>query len=281
MKAAAPVDLTTIRYEAGDDGVGIVTLDRPDALNAATYEMEEELLEVLGLIDGDPAVRAVVLTGAGRGFCAGDDVKKAWGDPRMEATIAQLAAPTPPMTPLVAGLLATDTPLVAAVNGVALGIGMDLALLCDVRLASEHAKFGQLFVSMGLSADVTGYWLLPQLVGASRAAELLLTGEVIGAHDAHRMGLVSRVVPADELLPEAHTLAARIAANPPLAVRAIKQGLRLARGRQADELQDVATYVGHSLARLFASDDHKEAVAAFMERRRRGVLRPLTAPLRS
>jgi enoyl-CoA hydratase/carnithine racemase len=261
------VQLTTIRYDVDDDGVGTVTLDRPEALNAATYEMEAELLDVVGRADADPGVRALVLTGAGRGFCAGDDVKKAWGDPRMEATLAELAGPTPPMTPLVARMLRTETPVVAAVNGVALGIGMDLALLCDVRLASEHAKFGQLFVTMGLSADVTGYWVLPQLVGAARAAELLLTGQIVDAELAARIGLVSRVVPAEELLPAAHQLAARIAANPPLAVRAIKKGLRLAHGRRADELQDVATYVGHSLARLFATDDHKEAVAAFVEHR--------------
>lgn len=261
------MDLTTIRYETGDDGVGTITLDRPEALNAATFEMEHELLHVLAEADADPGVRALVLTGAGRGFCAGDDVKKAWGDPRMEATLAELAGPEPPITPSVAAMLALDTPLVAAVNGVALGIGMDFALLCDVRLASEHARFGQLFVRMGLSADVTGYWLLPQIVGRSRAAELLLSGDIVDAATAERMGLVSRVVPADQLLDEAHTLAARIAANPPLAVRAAKEGLRLAVGRRSDELDEMATYVGHSLARLFATADHQEAVQAFLEGR--------------
>jgi enoyl-CoA hydratase/carnithine racemase len=261
------VELTTIRYETADDGVATVTLDRPDALNAATYEMEEELLEVLGRADASSDVRAVVLTGAGRGFCAGDDIKKAWGDPRMEATLAELAGPTPPLTPLVAGMLDAETPIIGAVNGVALGIGMDIALLCDVRIASEHAKFGQLFVKLGLSADVTGYWRLPQLVGTAAAAELLLTGDTIDATEAARIGLVTRVVPADDLLPEAHALAARIAANPPLAVRTIKQGLRMGVGRRDDELQEMATFVGHSLARLFASEDHQEAARAFMERR--------------
>jgi len=264
---AAVVDLTALRYEAQGDGVATITLDRPDALNAATYEMEQELLDVLARADADPDVRALVLTGAGRGFCAGDDVKKAWGDPRMEATLAELAGPTPPLTPLVAAMLALATPVVAAVNGAAMGIGMDIALLCDVRIASEHAKFAQLFVKMGLSADVTGYWLLPQVIGASRAAELLLSGDTLDAAGAERIGLVSRVVPADELLTEAHDLAARIAANPPLAVRAIKEGLRMGVGRRVDELQDMATFVGHSLARLFETEDHREAAQAFMERR--------------
>jgi len=261
------VDLTTITYETGADGVGTITLDRPDALNAATFEMEEELLHVLASADADPDVRALVLTGSGRAFCAGDDVKKAWGDPRMEATLAELAGPEPPITPSVAAMLALDTPVIAAVNGVALGIGMDFALLCDVRVASEHAKFGQLFVKMGLSADVTGYWLLPQLVGRSVAAELLLSGDIIDAATAARLGLVSRVVPADELLVEAHALAARVAANPPQAVRAAKEGLRLAVGRRTDDLDEMATFVGHSLARLFETDDHQEAVRAFMEHR--------------
>jgi len=261
------VDLTTIRFETHEDGVATITLDRPDALNAATYEMEQELLDVRARAEADPGVRALVLTGAGRAFCAGDDVKKAWGDPRMEATLAELAGPTPPITPLVGALLATTTPTVAAVNGVAMGIGMDLALLCDVRLASEHAKFAQLYVRMGLSTDVTGYWLLPRLVGASRAAELLLTGATVDAAEAERIGLVSRVVAADDLVGEAHALAATIAANPPLAVRAIKDGLRLGVGRRSDELQELATFVGHSLAQLFTTEDHREAVQAFMERR--------------
>jgi enoyl-CoA hydratase/carnithine racemase len=229
--------------------------------------MEIELLGVMADVDADAGVRALVITGEGRGFCAGDDVKEAWSGPQMEATLAELAGPTPPLTPLVAGMLALGTPTVAAVNGVALGIGMDIAVLCDVRLASEHARFGQLFVKMGLSADVTGYWLLPRIVGASNAAELLLTGDMIDATEALRIGLVSRVVAADALLGEAHALAARIAANPPLATRALKEGLRLGVGRGVDELQDVATFVGHSLSELFSTEDHREAVQAFMEHR--------------
>jgi enoyl-CoA hydratase/carnithine racemase len=261
------VERTTIRYDVDDSAVATITLDRPDARNAATYEMEDELLAAFAEADADPAVRAVVLTGAGRAFCAGDDVKAAWGDPRMAETLAALAGEHPPITPLAAALLDLGVPTIAAVNGAALGIGMDLALLCDLRIASEHAKFGQLFVKLGLSADVTGYWLLPQLVGRAAATELLLTGDVIDAPTAERIGLVSRVVPADQLIPEAHGLAARIAANPPLAVAAIKDGIRLGTGRRSDELDELATHVGHSLARLFETEDHREAAQAFIERR--------------
>lgn len=260
------MELTCVRYEV-DGPVATITLDRPEALNAATFEMDDELQHVFREADADPDVRAIVLTGAGRGFCAGDDVQRAWGDPRIEQTIAALSGPEPPMTPLVEILLALDTPTIAAVNGVALGIGMDFALLCDLRLASETARFGQLFVRMGLLCDLTGLWLLPQIVGRARATELLLTGEMIDAVTAERIGLVSRVLPPDELLPAAQALAATIAANPPLAVRAIKQGLRRAAGLRTDELDEMATFVGHGLARLFRTEDHREAVRAFVEKR--------------
>ncbi len=260
------MELTTVLYDTADR-IATITLNRPDARNAATFEMEEELIHCFAEADRDPDVGCIVLTGAGKGFCAGDDVTKAWGDPRMEATLAELASPDPPITPLVGAMLSCDTPTIAAVNGAAVGIGMDLALLCDLRIASEYARFAQLYVKLGLMCDVTGLWLLPQIVGRARATELLVTGDMLDATDAERIGLVSRVVPADDLLPVARELAARVAANPPLAVRAIKQGLRLAAGRTADELPDLARFVGHNLATLFTTEDHKEATAAFVERR--------------
>ena len=201
------MELTTVLFDVADR-VATITLNRPDARNAATFEMEQELIHCFAEADADPAVGCIVLTGAGKGFCAGDDVTKAWGDPRMEATLAELASPNPPITPLVGAMLATDTPTVAAVNGAAVGIGMDLALLCDLRVASEYARFAQLYVKLGLMCDVTGIWLLPQIVGRARATELLLTGEIIDATEAERIGLVSRVVGADDLMPAAYEIAA-------------------------------------------------------------------------
>jgi enoyl-CoA hydratase/carnithine racemase len=260
------MELTTVLYDVADR-VATITLNRPDARNAATFEMEQELVECFDAAATDPDVGCIVLTGSGKGFCAGDDVAKAWGDPRMEATLAELGGPDPPVTPLVEAMLACDTPTLAAVNGAAVGIGMDMALLCDLRIASEYARFAQLFVKLGLVCDVTGLWLLPQIVGRARATELLLSGAMIDATEAERIGLVSRVVPAGELLATAHELASGIAANPPLAVRAIKQGLRLAAGRTTDELSDLARFVGHNLSKLFTTADHKEAAAAFVERR--------------
>ena len=260
------MQLTVVRYEV-EDLVATVTLDRPEARNAATFEMDDELQWVFRDADARDDVRAIVLTGAGKAFCSGDDVQRAWGDDRMEQTLAELAGPNPPLTPLVGIMLGLTTPTVAAVNGAAVGIGMDFAVLCDIRIASEYAKFAQLFVSMGLSADVTGMWLLPQIVGRSRATEMLLTGEIVDAQEAARIGLVSRVVAADELLPTALAVARRLAANPPLAIRAIKEGLRQGVGMQVDEIDALARTVGHNLSRLFTSEDHKEAVAAFLERR--------------
>ncbi len=247
--------------------VATITLNRPDQLNAATFEMGEQLSEAFAEVERDAEVRAVVVTGAGRAFCAGDDVEKAWGDPRMEATLQWLADVRPGMTPEAAMFLECRKPTIAAVNGAAVGIGMDFALLCDIRFASQHAKFSQMFVKLGLMADITGYWRLPQLVGYAKAAELLLTGDLVGADEAERIGLVSKVLPADELLPAALDLAGRIAANPPQSVRYIKEGLRRAVGRAYTELPEVSSFVANGLAHLFTTEDHKEAAAAFMEKR--------------
>jgi enoyl-CoA hydratase/carnithine racemase len=260
------VGFTEVLYDV-DAHVATVTLNRPDRLNAATFDLGEQLVAALGEAESDDDVRVIVLTGAGKGFCAGDDVDAAWGDPRMADVMRELGSVRPPLTPESAALLGSTKPLIAAVNGVAVGIGMDLAVCCDVRVASERARFGLLYVKMGLMADVPSYWRLPQLVGYEKAAELLLTGDMIDAAEAHRIGLVSRVVPPDDLLPVTRELAARIAANAPLAVRHLKEGLRRGAGRSYAELGELATFVGNGLARLFATADHKEAAAAFLEKR--------------
>lgn len=247
-----------------EEHVATIMLNRPEKLNAATFELGEQLQDAFARASEENDVRCVVLTGAGKGFCAGDDVEAAWGDPRMEATMAELAGPNPPLTPEIRAILDCPKPTIAAVNGVAVGIGMDLALACDIRLASEKARFGQLFVKMGLTADVSGLWRLPQLIGGQAAAELLFTGDMLDAARALELGLVSRVVPTDDVLPTALELAFRIAANPPLATQAIKAGLQQANGMGRADLDDLARHVGHSLAKLFASEDHKAAVMAFM-----------------
>lgn len=253
-------------YDVGDH-VATVTLNRPERMNAATFDMGEQLRDALARAEADPEVRVIVLTGAGRAFCAGDDVEKAWGDDRMAETMAWLADVRPGMTPESEMLLECRKPTVAAVNGAAIGIGMDFALLCDIRLASEHARFSQLFVKLGLMADITGYWRLPQLVGYSAAAELLFTGDMVDASTALRLGLVRSVHPADELLTATYELAGRIAANPPQSVRYLKEGLRRGVGRSYTELPEVSSFVANGLAHLFTTDDHKEAASAFLDKR--------------
>jgi enoyl-CoA hydratase len=180
-----------------------------------------------------------------------------------EATASRLAA-QPRLTPAAAALLATDVPVVAAVNGAAVGWGMELALMADIRVASERARFGELFVKRGLCCDVAGLARLAQLVGREAAAELLFTGRIVDAEEARALRLVSRVVPHAELMPTALALAQSIAANPPLAVQRLKAGLRRALDPDWTEL---GAWVSASLAELFRTEDHREGVAAFLEKR--------------
>jgi enoyl-CoA hydratase/carnithine racemase len=261
------MEFTVVLYEV-EDHVATITLNRPDRLNAMTFESAEQLMAAFAAAEADPDVRTIVLTGKGRAFCSGDDVEDAWGNQeRMADILRQLADVRPGLTPEAQLMFNFPKPMVAAVNGPAIGIGMDFAINCDIVLASDDASFSQRFVKLGLMCDVTGLWRLPQLVGIAKAAELLLTGDKVDAREAERIGLVSRVLPADELLPAARARAARIAANPPLAVRHVKEGLRRATNRSPGELDDIGNFVGNGLARLFATEDHKEAAMAFMEKR--------------
>jgi enoyl-CoA hydratase/carnithine racemase len=155
-------------------------------------------------------------------------------------------------------------PMIAAVNGAAVGWGMELALYCDMRIASEKAKFAELFVKRGLVCDVGGFYRLPAIVGPAKAAELLFTGDVIDAEEARRIGLVSEVLPLADLMPRAREMAARIAANPPLALVAFKEGLK--RTAYGDP-HEIGTWAIEQIRRLMETKDHKEGVAAFMEKR--------------
>jgi enoyl-CoA hydratase len=243
-----------VRYEV-DGHVGVVTLDRPEVHNALRHRTYDELNEVVR----STTARVLVVTGAGRSFCSGDDVRELMGGGEGSAP-----KPEPRLTPAAAALLETDVPVIAAVNGPAVGWGMELALMADLRVAARRARFGELFVKRGLCSDVAGIARLAQLVGREHAAELLLTGEVIDAERAERIGLVGRVVDDDRLLPVALELAGRIAANPPLAVAALKRGLR----RALDpDWRDLGAWVSTTLGELFATEDHREGVRSFLEKR--------------
>jgi enoyl-CoA hydratase len=250
-------DYTEIRYEE-DGHVAIVTIDRPQARNALTFTTYAELARA---VDTTKA-RCLIVTGADPAFCSGDDVKQVMVEAGKRVSAGLRTEPR--LTPAAASLLGTDVPVIAAVNGAAVGWGMELALMADIRVASERARFGELFVKRGLCCDVAGIGRLAQLVGRETAAELLFTGRLIDAATAKELGLVSRVVPHEALLPTARALAHEIAANPPLAVQRLKEGLR----RALDpSWQELGRWVSATLGELFQTADHREGVAAFLEKR--------------
>ena len=245
-----------------DGHVVVLTLNRPEARNALTRSLYAALEDAVRTT----TARCLVITGNDPAFCSGDDVKQIMIGENQGTTggVSERLAATPKLTPAADALLHTNVPVIAAVNGAAVGWGMELALMADLRVASEKAKFGELFVLRGLVSDAPGLGRLVQLVGREKAAELLFTGEVIDAAAAKEIGLVGRVVPHDELLPTALGLARRIAANPPLAVAELKAGLR----RAADpDWAELGSWVSSTLARLFRTEDHKEGALAFVEKR--------------
>lgn len=256
-------DTNELMYEV-EDHVATVTLNRPEAMNALTRSLYAQLEQAFRDAHRDPEVRCVIVTGAGRAFCSGDDVKQIMLGEQRDETTQRLRDVRPRPTPAAAAILECDKPVIAAVNGAAVGWGMDLTLFCDIRIASESAKFGELFIKRGLVSDLGGLWRLPSVVGPSKAAELLFTGDVITAQEALQIGLVSQVVAPDELLPAARAMAAKIAANPPIAMRYMKEGLRKSRNASMEEM---GAYVGSSLAYLFTTEDHREGALSFVERR--------------
>lgn len=242
------------------DGVATLTLDRPDALNSLTVPLKEELARAFRSLGRDRAVRAVVLTGAGRAFCAGQDLRE-----RLEPDAAPLAAEVRERyTPIILAMRRLEKPIVGAVNGVAAGAGASLAFACDIRIAAESASFILAFGRVGLVPDSGASWFLPRLVGASRAAELALTTDPLSAADAERIGLVSRVVPGERLLDEAQDLARRLAAGAPVAIGLTKRALNHAVDASLEEqLEYEAVLQGIA----GATADHAEGIAAFVEKR--------------
>jgi enoyl-CoA hydratase len=267
IKNPEPIKMSEISQQSSEllyevvDHVGVITLNRPEAMNSLTYQLYADLEDT---VRGSEA-RVLVITGNGRAFCAGDDMKQILGNPQpAPAEFKERSKATGGLTPAADALLYTDIPVIAAVNGPAVGWGMELALMADIRVASVNAKFGELFVVRGLCCDAPGLGRLAQLVGRERAAELLFTGEVIDAQTAKDIGLVSRCVPHDELMPTALELARKIAGNPPLAVQALKAGLR--RTVEPD-WRDTGHWAMQQITRLRATEDSKEGVAAFLEKR--------------
>lgn len=246
------------------DRVGTITLNRPDKLNAFAGTMREELIDVLQQAAGDDDVRAIIITGAGRGFCAGGDVPnmvrlRSEGDLDGFNTLLGAGAV------IVGTIREMEKPVLAAVNGVAAGAGCNLALACDFRLASRSAKFGQTFSRIGLAPDWGGTWLLPRLVGTARAFELMVSGRMMDADEALQQGLVQRVLADEDLQDAARALAQEMAAAPPLAVAAIK---RLLQSSDSASLRDQLSAEQRAQTELFLSRDAGEGLAAFTEKRK-------------
>lgn len=250
----------TVRYDV-QEGVAVVTLSRPEAMNALDPATRAELREVWQRVAQDEAIRCVVLTGAGeKAFCTGSDLKKA--QPPAQS-FAQLAFTGPGPAHLTTGM-DMDTPIVCAINGDALGGGLELALACDIRLAVRTARFGLPEVRLGTLPGGGGTQRLPRLVSASDAMKILLTGDRFDAAEALRMGLVSEVLDAAQLMPAALALARRIAQNAPLSVRAIKRLVRTGMEMPLDRALQTEHYV---FGLLRDTEDRLEGRKAFQEKR--------------
>jgi 2-(1,2-epoxy-1,2-dihydrophenyl)acetyl-CoA isomerase len=243
-----------------DGPVATLTLDRPSALNVLTVPVKVALREALDSIAGDHSVRAVILTGAGRAFCAGQDLAE-----REEADAAPLDVELRERyNPIIRALRSMGQPVIAAVNGVAAGAGASLAFACDLRIAAEEARFVLAFGRIGLVPDSGATWFLPRLVGPAKAAELALVGDPVDAVEALRLGLVSKVVPGDQLMTEAKAMADRLAEGAPLALSLTKGALDRSWTLDLDEALDGEAKLQGIAG---ASADHAEGLAAFRDKR--------------
>ena len=249
------------------DGIVTLTLNRPEIRNAISDpDMIEAILEALERIDGDMSVRAAILTGAGSSFSSGGNLKKMGeqggvNDPLPAQTRRNYRYG---IQRIPLAFEALDVPVIAAVNGPAIGAGCDLACMCDIRIAAQSAYFAESFVKVGIVPGDGGAWLLPRVVGFSKACEMAFTGDSVDAAEALACGLVSKVVPDADLLDHARALARRIAANPPHAVRMTKRLLREGQSVKLDTLLELSAAMQ---ALAHATDDHKEAVAAMLGKR--------------
>ena len=258
------MEFEAIRYER-QGAVAIVTLNRPERLNAISTALREELHQALDLAQGDDGVRVLVITGEGRGFCAGADLSAL---PRPGETTSQADKLDDMMWMgrFALALHGFDKPMICAVNGVAAGGGMGLALAADIRVGSEQTRFKTVFAERALGPDCGVSYFLPRIIGYSRAADLLMTCRMVDAQEAYRLGLIDRLVPHERLMEEALAMAAQIADGPPLALRIAKQVLQFGVEHSLeDAVRREAT--GWATAQK-AVDDQAESARAFVEKRK-------------
>lgn len=247
-----------VRYQVAD-GVATIVMDRPESLNSLTVEMKLDLLGAFQQAATDQAVRAVVLTGAGRGFCVGQDLKE-HGD-GLAAGDTELRTVRDHYNPLIEAIVGTPKPVIAAVNGPAAGAGASLAFACDIRIAADTASFLMAFAKVGLGPDSGASWTLPRLVGYGRAMAMMMLAEPVAAPQALEMGLVSAVVPGSDLPSVVDALAAKLAAGPTMAYGAIKTTLGFA---AANDLTTSLAREAEAQSVCGRTEDHRNAVDAFL-----------------
>ena len=242
--------------------IATLTLNRPDKLNALSGEMMEELVPIMERLAEDKEVRCVVVTGAGRGFCAGGDIAGMASGETVpdENPVARLRR----LEETSRLLHEMPKPTIAMVNGPAAGAGLSIALACDIRIAGESARFGTAFIRIGFSGDFGGTWMLQRLVGPAKARELYFTGDLIDAREAERIGLVNRVVPDDQLASETRALAERMAKGPPIALARMKQNMNLGLVSDYSTLLDAEA---EGMVMTAMTEDNREAIKAFLEKR--------------
>jgi enoyl-CoA hydratase/carnithine racemase len=264
VTSGGAIEPVSFLYEEAGTGVATITLNRPERLNALTFEVYDELTATFTKLRKRRDVRAVLITGAGRGFCSGGDVNDIIGR-LFERDSAGLLEFTRLTCSLVASMRALGAPIVAALNGTVAGAGAVIALASDIRIASESARIAFLFVKVGLSgADMGSAFLLPRVVGLARATEMLMTGDFVSAGDAYRFGLYNRVVPGDRLADEAREWAERLAAGPGFALAMTKQMLdrELSVG-----LEEALEMEAQAQALCMGHPDYREAYEAYVEKR--------------
>lgn len=250
-------------------GVATLTLNRPDKLNAWNEEMMEEGVQAVEEIRSDPDVRVLVVTGVGRGFSAGADVTSLALEAERrrtgERSVRDELSGWPGVVTVAYRLRQMDRPVIAAINGVAAGAGFGLALACDIRIASDQARFSQIFVKRGLVPDTGSTYFLPRIVGTQKACELMFRGSVIDAYEAERLGIVSRVVPHDQLMDEVMALARELASSAPLALALTKRAIY--KGATEIDLSAQMDFELYLDTLLFGTEDFKEGVMSFLEKR--------------
>ena len=259
-----------------EDHIATIILNRPEVLNALNQQMEKELTQAIGQVSQDEEIRVLIIKGAGRAFCAGVDFR--FGMVKAKEVEVEKAAALPDSRQdlgkgkllyavqkhAVITLQNLDKPTIAIVNGAAVGFGFDLALACDMRIGSPEARFSVAFTKMGLPPDSGGSWLMPRVMGLGKALEYIFTGDTINADEAYRIGILNRLVPAEQLEEEAMILARKIANGPPIAHRLSK--MQVYKGLETD-LETAMAFAAACVSIALSSEDHKEGIKAFAEKR--------------